>query len=88
MQKKAEKARKKHEKEQSKKARGDDGTNDRVSRARAIEIDALYDNAHMEVALPDTPSPRPIRRRIREANPSCTDYGPLRHSQYNRPVAK
>ena len=40
VQKKAEKARKKHEKEQSKKAR--DGTNNRVSRARAIEIDALY----------------------------------------------
>ena len=80
------KARKKHEKEQSKKAR--DGTNDRVSRAKAIEIDALYENAHMEVALPDTPSPRPTRRRIRLANPSCTDFGPLRHSQYNRPIAK
>ena len=85
-QKKVAKARKKHEKEQSKKER--DGTNDRVSRARAIEIDALYDNEPMEVALPDKPSPRPTRRRIRLANPSCTDFGPLRNSQFNRPIAK
>ena len=80
------KARKKYEKEQAKKTAN--GTNDRVSRAKTIQIDALYADAPMGVALPETPSPQPTRRRTRQDKHSCTDFGPSRHAQFNRPISK
>jgi hypothetical protein len=78
------KARKKHEKEQALQMRN--GTNERVSRAKSTQIDALYREVPMKATLPShTPSPQSTRRRTRQEKPSCTDYGPLRHALYNRP---
>jgi hypothetical protein len=79
------KARKKYEKEQARSG----GGNDRVStRAKAMQIEALYLEP-VVAALPHTPSPQqPSRRRTRQEKPACTDFGPTRHAFYNKPIPK
>ncbi len=77
-----EKARKKHEAEQAKKKKN--GTNDRESRAKAMEIEALYDATDAEATVRHSPSPaQPAKRRTRQDTPSCSDYGILRHITFN-----
>ena len=82
-----EKARKKHEAEQAKKKKN--GTNDRESRAQAMEIEALYDATDAEATVRHSPSPaQPAKRRTRQDTPSCSDYGILRHITFNKPTPK
>jgi hypothetical protein len=85
---KQEKRRKKYEREQAQKKK--DGTScDRISRAKAMEIEALYASpADSPSLVPPTPSTKPTKKKTRLINPSCTDFGPMRHVQFNKPVAK
>jgi hypothetical protein len=78
---KLEKQRKKFE-AKKKKENGCASGGDRVSRSQTMLIDALYP----AVPLPPIPSPpQPTQRRTRQDKPSCTDFGPMRHAQFNRP---
>jgi hypothetical protein len=88
-----EKKRKKYELEQAKKKKKKNGdgcalltsVDDRVSRSQALEISKLY-AAPSEIAAPSPPT-HPTRK-TRQDTPSCTDFGPMRHAQFNKPVPK
>jgi hypothetical protein len=58
------------------------------TRARTTEIEAMYADIPSASSLFNTSrSPSPTTsRRTRQVTPSCTDYGPMRHALYNKPI--
>jgi hypothetical protein len=78
--------RRKHEKEQAIRDCSADGDVQRSTRAMSSQAQELCSSSGED----DTPSPSPTKKRKARhgITPSCTDFGPHREAQHNKPVVQ
>jgi hypothetical protein len=83
-----QKKRKKYEMEQAENAKvGVSGDTVRIATTRAttLEVQEMYTSIVGD--NPPIASPSPAKKkRTRSGTVSCTDFGPLRHAHYNKPI--